>query len=338
MLSLSLPPDDNVLSLGSFVLDTIGTMIGVLLYVIKSFVLPSLAVSVSNFVYGSGSVPPRVPGLLMMSTMLVVVAFAPFVTVLLINQNCFALWLQLWLPCQSGSSFDTHLDATVGSYSFTSTFIPSLWAEKGENVCALFASCTTTADIIVNTSITTNANICTPSYRGDGSCPRSLISALGDIYTKELIARHSYSLPPLLLLFWMPCTMPYHALCLASISLSPPLSILRATPHMQRLKAWWSRRVLCRHGESKSGSSMDRFVFGVVINAELPVMLGFCVPALFALSSFAIFLNAGVLAIVTRYFQIEISVKSPVEIPAGYLWISLGMGAGIVLWCPHPPL
>ena len=96
VLSLSLPPHENTLGLGKDFLDGIRGMIGVFLYGIKSLALPKLAVCVPCMVYRKGPIPPRVPGLLMMGTMLVVVAFAPFATMLLVNQECLAGWLQLW--------------------------------------------------------------------------------------------------------------------------------------------------------------------------------------------------------------------------------------------------
>jgi len=69
----------------------------------------------------------------------------------------------------------------------------------------------------------------------------------------------------------------------------------------------------------------------MVQNLELPVLIGFCYPCLPLLTALAIGLNAGVLHIAVRHLGLTLSPEG-VLVPTSYLWGSLGIGCGIVMW------
>jgi len=93
MISLSVPPDENMLGLGEGLLGAASATMGAALYLIKSYALPALADLLTRLVY-KDSPPSTAKGRLAMSGMFWIVVAVPSITVLIINEDCFAAWLK----------------------------------------------------------------------------------------------------------------------------------------------------------------------------------------------------------------------------------------------------
>jgi len=236
------------------------------------------------------------------------------VTLMLVNQDCGAAWLQLWRPCSEDSAqFSTSLDQILSSFSYKaasctygvvcsgSSRVACCWRDKSSPSGWMQYN---TADIYVQTTITTHEQICRPAYVADGRCPRALVGSLGDLYAKELVA---------------------------SASISPIITLLRAMPQMQQLKVWVMHNVL-RRSQYESHTSIDRLVFGAVLNLELPLLLGFCYPALPVLAGLVVLLNAGVFHTATTYLDLKIALESPARMSVKYLWGSFALGCALIMW------
>ena len=94
-LSLSLPPDQNSLGMGSATLELFQHSIGLVLYLISAFALPKLARKVIECFAASSMDEASIAeqaGELMMLARFVIVVVAPSLTVLLTTQSCFAKW------------------------------------------------------------------------------------------------------------------------------------------------------------------------------------------------------------------------------------------------------
>jgi len=314
VLSLSLPPDENVLGLSAHFLSFVKGGIGVLLYVIKSLVLPNLANKVAEFVYGRQEhPPPNTSGRLVMGAMAVISALVPAVTLLVVNQDCGGGWLQLWRPCSLGSQFDTSLNQVVRSFKYVTPctgytqrgYIASADTHCFGNSSSLsLRHMYVPANIHIQTIISSHEQICRPGYVADGRCPRALVGSLGNLYAKELIA---------------------------SASISPIITLLQATPQIQALKAWLARNVLRQSGYGPN-TSINRMVFGAVLCLELPLLVGFCYPALPVLAWLVVTLNAGVLYTATTYLDLKIALDSPARISVKYLWGSFALGCALIMW------
>ena len=94
-LSLSLPPDQNSLGMGSVALELFQHSIGLVLYVVSAYVVPKLARKVVECFAGTAMDEVSTveqAGELMMLARFVTVVMAPGLTVLLTTQSCFANW------------------------------------------------------------------------------------------------------------------------------------------------------------------------------------------------------------------------------------------------------
>jgi len=235
-----------------------------------------------------------------MGAMAVLAVVAPAVTLILVNQDCGAAWLQLWRPCTDSHQFAISVDQTVSHFQYV--------APCGAGRCYQDSSGVwlqnSTADIHISTTITSHEQICRPAYVADGRCPRAVVGSLGDLYVKELVA---------------------------SASISPIITLLRATPQMQKLKVWVMRHVL-RQSQYESRTSIDRLVFGTVLNLELPFLLGFCYPALPVLACLVVLLNAGVFYTAATYLELKIASESPARMSFKYLWGSFASGSALIMW------
>jgi len=100
---------------------------------------------------------------------------------------------------------------------------------------------------------------------------------------------------------------------------------------MQAAKAWVVQNVLRRRNYQPQ-TSVDRLVFGVVLNLEIPLLLGFCYPLLPVLACLVVSLNAGVLYITSTYLGLTISPESSAKISVRYLWGSLALGCTLIMW------
>jgi len=301
VLSLSLPPNENTLDLGPSFLLFFKYGIGVLLFGIKSLILPTLANYVANLVYGEDGVPPNTTARLMVDATAVIAVFAPVVTLMLVNQDCGAAWLQLWRPCSVPGQFSHSLDQIVSTFQY---YAPcTSWIQCFEDDSGTLLQYYS-ADIYVNTTITSHQQICHPAYVSDGRCPRALIGSLGDLYAKEL---------------------------LAGAGIAPIITLLRATPQVQQMKAWVVRKVF-RRSHYEPCTSVNRLLFGVVLNLELPLLLGFCYPVVAVLACLAVGLNAGVLYTASTYLGLKLSSESPTRMPIRYLWASFALGGALVMW------
>ena len=95
VLSLSLPPGENLIRLNASFITCTQSVIGVILYAMKSLVLPKLAKRIAKMVYGDAA-PPNTAGRLMMCAIAMLSMIAPILTLLWVSQDCGAAWLSLW--------------------------------------------------------------------------------------------------------------------------------------------------------------------------------------------------------------------------------------------------
>ena len=56
-------------------------------------------------------------------------------------------------------------------------------------------------------------------------------------------------------------------------------------------------------------SKFSQLLLAVVINMEQALLLGFCCPVLYLLTSLVIYLNAGILSVNVKFFQIELEAE-----------------------------
>ena len=82
-----------MLGLGEGLLGAASATMGAALYLIKSYALPALADLLTRLVY-KDSPPSTAKGRLAMSGMFWIVVAVPSITVLIINEDCFAAWLK----------------------------------------------------------------------------------------------------------------------------------------------------------------------------------------------------------------------------------------------------
>jgi len=246
---------------------------------------------------------------------------APMVTMVVMNDECFGMWLHLWSKCHQEHSFNLALNGVAGHYEtkpimtepIKKGFSNQLTCPSGGTlISAMCLTCTSGATLIgsrcstpvnMHRVITTHEEICQPAYVADGRCPRGLISNLGDLYARELIA---------------------------SASLSPLMTLLRVTPPVQMVKAWIARSVFGRH-DHQEAVGIDKFVFNVVLHMEIPLVLGFCYPILVPLAALVVGLNAGVFRIAVVCLRIQLQANA-IRVPARYLWGSLMVGSAIIIW------
>jgi len=302
VMSLSLPPGENLIGLNASFMTFTQSVIGVILYAMKSLVLPKLAQRIAKLVYRD-AIPPNTAGRLMMSATAMLSMVAPILTLLWVSQDCGAAWLSLWQRCSDGKSFSTLLREDVGSFTYVGT------CGGGQGACydandGVLTHQTHSARISLRTSITSHSDVCSPRYVADGRCPRTIIGQLGDLYMKELVA---------------------------SACISPTMTLLRATPQMQQAKAWVVRTLLQRP-EYESRTSIDRLVFGVAMNLELPLVLGLTYPLIPVITCFVVALNAGVFHTASVYFGLQISPESPARLSTKYLWFAFSLGCALVIW------
>jgi len=307
MLSLSLPPgDENVLGLGQHILTAARLTMGAVLYLIKSYVLPKAADWLVRLVYRGQARPPvNTAGAMAMFGMLWIAVLTPAITVLAVNQDCFASWLQMWEPCAGHpDSFSTYLDGIVSTIE---------WAggqcATGLNRCKFDASSNqyvqiNSVPISLQANITSHAEICSVAYVADGRCPRALVGALGDLYAKDLAF---------------------------SFVLGSLLSLLRSTPQARAAKEWLVRTIF-RRKNYKARTSIDRLVVSVVLMLELPLVMGFCYPVLPLLAFLSVRLNAGVFYTVLMHHKPTLDDTVPVRVSPRYLWGSLCIGCALVIW------
>lgn len=204
--------------------------------------------------------------------------------------------MRLWRRCDETGAFDASISETVGSFSYTTQ---PYWNDEINSY-----STTRLEPISIDTVITRHHDICQPRYIADGRCPRAVIGALGDLYSRDL--------------------------CF-SLSLGTLLSLLRATPQAQRLKQWFIRKIFCKP-DYEARASADRLVTGAVLLLELPIILGFCYPILPLLASVAMLLNAGVFHVGMTRLGLKLSEDPPARVSIKYLWISLTLGCAIPSW------
>jgi len=302
-LSLSLPPGENLIRLNASFIAFTQSVIGVILYAMKSLVLPTLAERTVKLIYGDAA-PPDTVGRLMLFAITILSIIAPILTLLWVSQDCGARWLLLWQRCSNNENFNTMLSQEVGIFSYVGKCDEGPGACFDLNANGVFTEQYHFVPIFLQTSITSHSDICSPRYVADGRCPRAIIGQLGDLYMKELVA---------------------------SACISPIINLLRATSQMQQAKAWVVRNLLQQPGY-ESHTSIDRFVFGVVMNLELPLVLGLTYPAIPVMTCLVVALNAGVFHTASVFLGLQISPESPPRLSTKYLWFAFALGCTLVIW------
>jgi len=251
---------------------------------------------------------------------------------ILVNEDCFGMWLRLWSPCTQGRSFDLSLARAAGHYSHpvpcdgstcSNTVSENIFQKdgkcmrnsvNGEIACAgcyvrksgqYQGQCVqdNSVPLRIRTIITKHEDICRPVYVADGRCPRGLISNLGDLYVRELVA---------------------------SASISPLMTLLRVTPQAETAKSWIARSIF-RKRDHQTSVAVDKFVFSVVLSMEIPLVLGFCYPILVPLACLVVGLNTGVFRVAVACLHIELK-ETATRVSVKYLWGSLTIGCAIIVW------
>ena len=150
-LSVSTPAD-NTIGISSTVIALFHNGAGLILSIINGFVVPQLASTLIRTV-NSGKTDQSAALNLTMAARLCTALIVPFVTVLVLNQECFAKWLLLWEGCESSSSYDIKLTMSSG-------FTPRLLVQ--------------------------HSDVCSPGYKSH-RCPRAMTDVLGSLITQKLL-------------------------------------------------------------------------------------------------------------------------------------------------------
>ena len=123
ILSNSLPPDDNVLSLGPTLLIFFEKGAAPILYTISAWLVPRLARLVVKRITGEPNT--KTAAQMMMLARLSTTLLIPFALILILDQQCFGLWLQLWSPCSDVGTFDITIK----------TFIEVITVTRHNDIC-----------------------------------------------------------------------------------------------------------------------------------------------------------------------------------------------------------
>eukprot|EP00658_Telonema_sp_P-2_P075320 TRINITY_DN6482_c0_g1_i9.p1 TRINITY_DN6482_c0_g1~~TRINITY_DN6482_c0_g1_i9.p1 ORF type:complete len:239 (-),score=43.55 TRINITY_DN6482_c0_g1_i9:146-862(-) len=154
VVSTSVPPHSNTLGLSSAVLALFEHVGAPALYGVSALVVPPLARWGVNKVFGAPE--PHTTAKLMIVARLIVALVVPCVFVLLLNQDCFALWLQVWKPCAEPGRFDISTSPKILGRRLT---IP----------------------------VISQSEVCSPPYQPDGRCPRAVVGTVGHLLLEKLI-------------------------------------------------------------------------------------------------------------------------------------------------------
>ena len=161
ILSTSLPANENTIGLGSATLFVMQRGAGPMLYCISALMVPPLARLVIQTV--TGSYDSATAARLMTGARLIVSLLAPFVTILALNQQCFAWWLKLWKPCQDPAQFKIDITAKLTAHTVVGTF-----------------------QLYHAFPVTSHDEICAPTYNS-GECPRAVIDTLGSLIFDKVL-------------------------------------------------------------------------------------------------------------------------------------------------------
>eukprot|EP00658_Telonema_sp_P-2_P075315 TRINITY_DN6482_c0_g1_i11.p1 TRINITY_DN6482_c0_g1~~TRINITY_DN6482_c0_g1_i11.p1 ORF type:complete len:239 (-),score=37.68 TRINITY_DN6482_c0_g1_i11:146-862(-) len=154
VVSTSVPPHSNTLGLSADVLAFFEHVGAPALYGVSALVVPPLAHWGVNRVCGAPE--PHTAAKLMIVARLIVALVVPCVFVLLLNQDCFALWLQVWKPCAEPGRFDISTSPKILGRRLT---IP----------------------------VISQSEVCSPPYQPDGRCPRAVVGTVGHLLLEKLI-------------------------------------------------------------------------------------------------------------------------------------------------------
>jgi hypothetical protein len=209
---------------------------------------------------------------------------------LILNQDCFAKWLSLWGPCQDSSAFDIVQRVPPSGYCTSA-----------------LSSCTFQSPNFVVISyrlqqITQHNDVCRPAYVVDGRCPRAIIGVLGSLLVEKLTF---------------------------GAFVGPCIALLLTTSQCHRARVWFMRTVLCKPEDYEITKSLDCEMASVVMLLEIPLALGFCVPALVPLACVALGAHAAV------FNQSSLALTDHARPSAGYLCVSLFFGWALVAWVYH---
>jgi len=110
---------------------------------------------------------------------------------------------------------------------------------------------------------------------------------------------------------------------------APLINLLLATPQVRAAKEWVVRRVFRRH-DYVATKNLAREVCGIIMMLQLPIILGFAVPIITPLACLGVALNACMFHSAVAHLEIQLTDESQASIT--YLWISFGIGYGLVAW------
>eukprot|EP00658_Telonema_sp_P-2_P037415 TRINITY_DN26917_c0_g1_i2.p1 TRINITY_DN26917_c0_g1~~TRINITY_DN26917_c0_g1_i2.p1 ORF type:complete len:552 (-),score=69.14 TRINITY_DN26917_c0_g1_i2:16-1671(-) len=158
IVSTSVPPR-NTLGLSSVVLAFFQRVGAPALYGVSALVVPPLARWGVNKVCGAPQ--PHTTVKLMIVARLIVALVVPCMFVLLLNQDCFALWLRVWEPCADEGRFE----------------ISTALELEGQHVTI---------------PATSQREVCSPPYQLDGRCPRAVVGTVGDLLLDKMIFTASF--------------------------------------------------------------------------------------------------------------------------------------------------
>lgn len=98
-MSASLPPD-NIFGLSQLVFDIVHHCSGALIYLLSAYVVPFLSRRACRWIKKD-----HLSAQLITLTRTFMILLAPFCAVVIMNQDCSALWLTFWRPCQKTKNF-----------------------------------------------------------------------------------------------------------------------------------------------------------------------------------------------------------------------------------------
>ena len=163
---------------------------------------------------------------------------------------------------------------------------------------------TSTSDAGSSTiSITQHNDVCDPAHNtryGDGRCPTAVVDALGKLLVEKLL---------------------FTAL------VGPVRLLLFNTEAVEQSKQWVLQKVGI---QATTTTDVDTEVAGIIMLLEIALVLGFVVPAVPVVVCVAFVLHA-------KAFQISLEhqaakLQHETMPPVSYLWCSLLLGAGLVMW------
>ena len=182
-------PAENFLGLGQTLLNTMTGLAPLILTIISGTMLPILAQKMVSFQYGNHlSVHEKCSHVvrLVLPGNIIIGFLVPLFVVIVVNEDCLKLWVEMWDACTCACSDDSNFDEEYGKYR-PGCFIncPPIC---GFELCQLLTDLSDTGDLII--TLLTHKEICSwgLSAYSRGHCSRVVINNLGNLLIQSTVS------------------------------------------------------------------------------------------------------------------------------------------------------